>query len=135
MKLLIATIIGGLSLTACASANAGAPHVKYAANGQWVLNPNKCPDLVEDKRQRRAMRRDEAVDYSRRDVIEDKAERKRARRDEAVTNCPASAWEWRGPRYRKNYHPARPVKVNIYFHPVKRTYYRRNGNTKIVIRF
>jgi len=135
MKLLLTAIIGGLSLTACASANAGAPHVKYAANGQWVLNPNKCPDLVEDKRQRRAMRRDEAYDRSRRDVAEDRKERKNARRDEAVTNCPASAWEWHGPSYRKGYHPVRPIKVNIYYQPSKRTYYRRNGNKKVVIRF
>ena len=63
-------------------------------------------------------------------MIEDWKERKNARRDEAVTNCPARAWEWHGPRYRKSYHPARPIKVNVYFHPTKRTYYRRHGHKK-----
>ena len=138
MKLLTITLLAGLTLSACATANATPPPgtVKYASGGgHWVLNPNKCPDLVEDRRQRRAMRRDEAYDRSRRDVIEDWTERKNARRDEAVTNCPARAWEWHGPRYRKSYHPARPVKVNVYFHPTKRAYYRRHGHKRVVIRF
>jgi len=135
MKLLLAAMIGSLSLTACANANAQAVHTKHAAHGQWVLNPNKCPDLVEDRRQRRAMRRDEAVDHSRRDVAEDWKERKNARRDEAVTNCPTSAWEWHGPHNRRNYRPARPIKANIFYHPEKRIYYRKNGHKKVTIQF
>lgn len=137
MKTILATTLITLSMTACASANAHSqPHtVKYAANGNWVLNPNKCPDLVEDRRDRRESRRDEAYDRGPRDVIEDWVDRKESRRDEAITNCPASAWEWHGPRYRRNLHPKRPVRVQIYYQPHKRVYYRRTGSKRIVIRF
>ncbi len=130
MKSVFLTLATCMSLSACASTPA------YAKPpGQWVLNPNKCPDLVEDRRQRRAMRRDEAYDRGPVDVIEDWVERKEARRDEAVTRCPARAWEWHGPRYRAHYHPPRPKTVNIYYHPKKRTYYRHSGHRRIVIKF
>lgn len=116
MKTLLATTLVALSLTACASANAHTP----ARKGHWVLNLNKCPDLVEDRRDRRESRRDEAYDRGPRDVIEDWVDRKESRRDEAVTNCPASAWEWRGPKYRKNLHPRRP-RTRQYFLSPKQT--------------
>jgi len=131
MKPVLLTLAACMSLSACAST----PAFAKSPNGHWQLNPNKCPDLVEDKRQRRAMRRDEAHDKGPRDVIEDWVERKNARKDQAVTRCPASAWEWRGPRYRVKYHAPRPVSVNVYFHTKKRTYYRKNGNRRVVIRF
>ncbi len=137
MKTIFVTTCLALSMTACAAANAHPParQVHYAPNGSWVLNPNKCPDLVEDRRDRRESRRDEAYDRGRRDVIEDWFDRRESRRDEAVTNCPASAWEWHGPRYRPHVHPVRPVHVQIYYHPQKRIYYRRNGHRRIVVRF
>jgi len=139
MKTIIITIGACIAVGACASAHANPPHktVQYAANGQghWKLNPNKCPDLVEDRRQRRAMRRDRAHTHGLLDVIEDWTEQANARRDEAVTNCPARAWEWVGPRYRPKHHAPRPASGRIYYHPTKRTYYRHSGNRRIVIRF
>ena len=59
-------------LAACASA---APS---AAAGEWQLNPRLCPDLVEDRIDRRTT-------LSARDVREDIRDAKRV-------NCPASAW-------------------------------------------
>ncbi len=141
MKTIIITLSACIALGAGVSANAKPLHktvkyaAKYAAGGQWKLNPNKCPDLVEDRRQRRAMRRDEAHTYGLRDVIEDWNERENARQDEAVTNCPARAWEWVGPRYRPKHHAPRPVSGRIFYHPQKRVYYRAHGKRRIVIRF
>ena len=135
MKPILLTLTACMSLSACASTQARAQPPSQHIVGHWRLNPNKCPDLIEDRRQRRAMRRDEAYDRGRRDVIEDWIERKEARRDEAVTRCPPSAWEWHGPRYKVKYHAPRPVSVNIYYHPKKHVYYRHKGNRRIVIRF
>ncbi|HFB55060.1 MAG TPA: hypothetical protein ENJ46_03970 [Hellea balneolensis] len=131
MKKTILIIAGIAVLGACSSTPAQA----HPQGGQWVLNPYKCPDLVEDRRQRQAARYDEAYDRGPRDVYEDRIERRNMRRDEAVTHCPASAWEWRGPRYRVHYHAPRPVAVNIYYQPHKHRYYRHHGNKKIVINF
>ena len=64
-----------VGLAACASAPAPA----HAAGG-WQLNPRLCPDLVEDRIDRR-------VTYSRRDLREDI-------RDARRVNCPASAWTY-----------------------------------------
>lgn len=61
----------------------------------WRLDPRLCPDLVEDRYDRR-------VAYSRRDVREDY-------RDARIVNCPARAWVWTGPTYGARFHPARPV--------------------------
>lgn len=138
MKLYLLTFAGVMSLAGCASAHAHPHHgpgPAYAASGNWVLNPLKCPDLVEDWRDRRESRRDEAYDRGPRDVIEDWYDRRESRRDEAVTRCPASAWEWHGPRYRKHYHAPRPKSVHIYYHPHKHVYYRRHGHKRIVVRF
>ncbi|HHL42369.1 MAG TPA: hypothetical protein ENJ42_02020 [Hellea balneolensis] len=139
MKILSITISGFLLLSGCSTASASpAQPIRYAqapGAGHWVLNPNKCPDLREDRRQRRAMRKDEAYDRSLYDVVEDWFEREEQRRDEAVTRCPARAWEWHGPRYRPHIHPARPVAVNIYYHPTRHVYYHKNGRRRVVIRF
>jgi hypothetical protein len=139
MKTIILTLSACLAIGACASANASPSHkaVKYAANGQgqWKLNPRKCPDLMEDRRQRRAMRRDKAHTRGPLDLIEDWTESANARRDEAVTNCPARAWKWVGPRYRPGHHAPRPTSGRIYYHPKKRIYYRHQGTRRIVIRF
>lgn len=132
MKLVIVSLLmsAGLAATSAAEAHPG------GHQGRWVLNPAKCPDLVEDWRDRRESRRDERYDRNRRDVREDRRDRRESRRDEAVTRCPASAYEWRGPRYRAKYHPARPRAVAVYYNPYQRQYYRRgHGGGRIIIRF
>ncbi len=60
--------------------------------GEWKINPRACPDLMEDRADRREDRRDARVDYGRRDRVEDRYDRRENRRDEAVTVCPASAF-------------------------------------------
>jgi len=133
--LLILTLASPLALMACSSANAHSAH--YSAHvkpkGQWVLNPRKCPDLVEDYRDRRESRRDEAFDRNRRDVVEDIRDRRESRRDEAVTVCPASAWDWHGSKYRANHHVARPVKVKVYYNPHKKRHYHKYGQKHVAI--
>ncbi|RZV34622.1 MAG: hypothetical protein EX271_13480 [Acidimicrobiales bacterium] len=136
MKLYLMTLVGVASLSACSTAQAHAAHnFAYGKSGGWVLNPAKCPDLVEDWRDRRESRRDEAYDHGPRDVIEDWVDRRESRRDEAVTYCPARAWEWRGGRYVAHKHGPRPVRVNIFYHPHKRTYYHKHGHRHIAVRF
>lgn len=73
-----------------------------ASAGEWRLNPNKCPDLREDRWDRRE-------DHGRYDRRED-------RRDERVINCPARAWYYvpsRGERHGYYSHP-RPREVIVY---------------------
>lgn len=82
-----------------------------AAYGEWRLDPRRCPDLREDRRDRR-------VTTSRRDLRED-------RRDERVTRCPASAWVWTGDDRR--YAPQRPNYGSIYFGRDGNVYARYNG--------
>lgn len=136
MKLYLMTLVGVASLAGCVSANAQpAPYVAYGKTSGWVLNPAKCPDLVEDWRDRRESRRDEAYDHGPRDVIEDWVDRRESRRDEAVTNCPARAWEWRGGRYIAHTHGPRPSYVKIYYHPHRKTYYHKHGHRRIAVRF
>jgi len=60
--------------------------------GEWKLNARACPDLLEDHWDRREDRRDERVDYGRRDRVEDRFDRRENRRDEAVTVCPIRAF-------------------------------------------
>lgn len=87
----------------------------------WRFVPGRCPDLVEDYRDRRESRRDERHDYSRRDIREDRRDRRESRRDESVTVCPASAWVWDGPR---RYRTARPVAAPVYYDYRAHRYYR-----------
>lgn len=78
MKILLAGLAGlGLTL---ASMPADAAHLYRAA---------PCFDRVEDRADRRESRRDERIDYSRRDVREDQRDRRESRRDEAVDHCRA----------------------------------------------
>lgn len=109
-----AAALGGIALAASATADAG----------EWRLNPNLCPDLIED-------RIDRSVTYNARDLREDV-------RDARRVNCPASAWyyvpgprervraniRYTGPRFvyvgRRTYYAPRrralrPVRVNIRF--------------------
>jgi len=127
-----------LGLTACSTASAhphyaAAPSAKGSSKGQWVLNPRKCPDLVEDWRDRQESRRDEAYDRGPRDVAEDWRDRRESRRDEAVTVCPASAWEWHGPAYKRHYHAPRPVKVNVYYSPKRKRHYHRYRGKRVTV--
>ena len=111
----------GLFAAGCVSAPAQA-HAVPAYAGQWRFEPSRCPDLVEDWRDRRESRRDERVDLGPLDRAEDRRDRRESRRDERVTVCPASAWVWDGPhRYRP---AARPVASAVYYDWRARHYYR-----------
>ncbi|PQA88065.1 hypothetical protein [Hyphococcus luteus] len=66
--------------------------------GEWKLNPRACPDLVEDRYDRREDRRDARVDTGRRDRMEDRFDRRENRRDRAVTICPARAFYYQPSR-------------------------------------
>ncbi len=75
-----------LLLSACALAGAACA-TPAAQAGEWRLVASRCPDLVEDRRDRR-------VAWSRADLREDA-------RDVRVTRCPASAFVYvPGPRER-----------------------------------
>ena len=96
-----------------------------AHSGEWRFHPERCPDLVEDYRDRRESRRDERYDRGPLDRIEDRFDRRESRRDESVTVCPASAWVWHGA---KRYRTARPAGVKIYYDGRARHYYRFGPN-------
>ena len=66
--------------------------------GEWKFNPRACPDLVEDRYDRREDRRDARVNYGRRDRVEDRFDRRENRRDEAITICPARAFYYQPSR-------------------------------------
>ncbi|MEM9496020.1 MAG: hypothetical protein AAGA09_08450 [Pseudomonadota bacterium] len=63
-----------------------------ALAGEWKLDRRACPDLVEDRLDRREDRRDRRVTWSRRDAREDRRDARENRRDEAFTICPVSAF-------------------------------------------
>lgn len=121
-------IVGGLgvALAVCATAPAHA--------GQWVLDPARCPDLVEDRLDRAESRRDRRVNRGPLDRLEDRRDARESRRDEAVTACPASAWVWQGRRAPAR--PPRPAAVQVYFDPVDAVYFRRGprGNRIVLVR-
>lgn len=77
MKMLVASL-AGLSLTLAAMPADAHRRAHYP-----------CWDRIEDRADRAESRRDERVDYSRRDVREDRRDRRESRRDEAVDHCPA----------------------------------------------
>jgi len=92
---------GLLASLACAGAACAHPAPAYAAGG-WHLVAARCPDLVEDRFDRR-------VTWSRADLRED-------RRDARRVRCPASAYIWTGPaRYAARY-PA-PADAVVYVGP------------------
>ncbi|MHA7871113.1 MAG: hypothetical protein ACX939_02055 [Hyphococcus sp.] len=110
-------------LMAAGAALFGAGCVTYATPayaGEWRFNPARCPDLVEDFRDRRESRRDERVDRGPLDRAEDRWDRRESRRDERVTVCPASAWTWHG----RGYRVARPAAAAVYYDRRARQYYR-----------
>lgn len=105
-----AAALGGIALAASATASAGS----------WQLNPNLCPDLVED-------RIDRSITTSRADLREDY-------RDMSRVNCPASAWVYvpsAGERVRRAVRYTGPTAIYVgrtgyYTAPVRRGYrYRR----------
>ena len=102
----IAAGCAGLIVVGCAAAPAPA-HA-----GAWRFVPSRCPDLVEDWRDRRESRIDERYDFGPLDRAEDRRDRRESRRDERVTVCPASAWVWDGPR---RYRVARPAAAAVYY--------------------
>ncbi len=82
MKKLIAMLVGtGLVLSA-----------SPAFAGEWRLDARRCADIREDWRDARENRRDERIDYGRRDWVEDRYDRREDRRDRVVTVCPRSAF-------------------------------------------
>lgn len=104
-----------------------------AVAGEWRLDASRCPDLVEDVRDRHESRRDERYDHGRRDRIEDRIDRRESRRDERVTVCPRRAWVWHG----RGYRPARPEAAIIYFDARERHFYRfgpRQARIRVVVR-
>jgi len=121
-----------MGLSACSTASA---HSAHNESGYWKLNPYKCPDLVEDWRDRRESRIDEAYDRGPRDVAEDIRDRRESRRDEAHTWCPASAWEWYGPAYKTHFHAPRPKYAKIYYNSHKKHYYRKHGHKHVKVRW
>ena len=129
--------IGGMTTTvfvaAFATMGCASAHPTRAA-GEWRFQPSRCPDLVEDVRDRRESRRDERYDRSVADVIEDRIDRRESRRDERVTVCPASAWVWSGPA---RYRTARPASVVVYYDRRDRHYYRygpKRARVRVAIR-
>ena len=119
------------ALIGCAS-NTAEAYTHPGATG-WVLNPNLCPDLIEDRQERRAARRDERVVTSRRDLREDRRQRRQMARDEAVTVCPAKAWRWAGVRSTRVV--PRPAAAAIYYNARDDRYYFRNGRKAVIVRF
>lgn len=108
-------IVAALSLgtIACTSSASASP-------GYWRLDPSKCPDLRED-------RRDRAVNRGPRDRAED-------RRDRRYINCPARAWDYIGPRPRSA-RAVPPAYNAIYFDRDGRVFGVRDGRSiRIVIR-
>ena len=97
MKKLIAILVGtGLVLGA-----------SPAFAGEWRLDARRCADIREDGRDARENRRDERIDYGRRDRVEDRYDRREDRRDRAVTVCPRSAFyfvDGRRDEHRRRHH-------------------------------
>lgn len=117
----------GLFAAGCVSAS-GPAHA-----GEWRFHPERCPDLVEDVRDRRESRRDERYDHGLRDRAEDRADRRESRRDERVTVCPKTAWVHHGSSKHRS---ARPAAIVIYYDPYKHQYYRYgSGGARIFIAF
>ena len=111
----------------------GAACATPAYAGEWRLDPARCPDLVEDRRDRRESRRDERYDRGPLDRIEDRVDRRESRRDERVTVCPRSAWVWHGGGRRA----ARPVAATVYYDPIDAVYFRkgpRGARVRVVVR-
>ena len=95
-----------------------------ASAGEWRFHPERCPDLVEDYRDRVESRRDERVNRGPLDRLEDRLDRRESRRDERVTVCPRSAWVWHG----RGKRTAKPAAVVAYYDWRAHRYYRKGRN-------
>ncbi len=96
------------------------------ASGEWRFDADRCPDLVEDRRDRAESRRDERRDNGRADRAEDRADRRESRRDERVTECPSDAWSYYGPDNGRR--AQRPAPASVYFDERDRYYYRESAD-------
>ena len=124
----LSVVAAGLLGAGCVSATTPA----YA--GEWRFHPERCPDLVEDVRDRRESRRDERYDRGPIDRREDRLDRRESRRDERVTVCPASAWVYHGDR---RYRTARPAAIAVYYDPRSYNYYRygpKRARVRVIVR-
>lgn len=116
-KLIIAaTTFGCIACAATPTAPAAS-----AQTALWRINAAACPDLIEDRldrredvRDRREDRRDRAVNRGPLDRLEDRLDsrenrrdRREDRRDARVINCPASAYTYIGTAPR----PVRPTRI------------------------
>lgn len=129
----VALHVGFLGLLAAGCVAAPRP-VHAAPAGEWRFYPERCPDLVEDWRDRKESRRDERYDHGPADRREDRADRLESRRDERVTVCPANAWRWHGPTRYRTARPAAPV---VYYDWRAHHYYRYGpdrARVRIVVR-
>lgn len=94
------------------------------AGGYWTLNPSACPDLVEDRIDRR-------ITWSRADLRED-------RRDVRRVRCPARAYSYvPGPRERaarRAFHPDAVVLVGPGRTYLVRDTHGRDIDVRIVVR-
>lgn len=109
-----------LALSALAGLTAACAGSAQAAPGEWRLDPRRCPDLVEDRVDRRVTR-------GRADLRED-------RRDARVINCPARAWVWTGSRRGVRTDPARPAVTAITVRPGGYYYRPRRGADFVAVR-
>lgn len=100
------------------------PNDRY--DGEWRFSADRCPDLVEDRRDRAESRRDERYDNGPADRAEDRADRRESRRDERVTECPPDAWSYYGPNNGRR--AQRPGPVAVYYDRNDRYYYRDGPN-------
>lgn len=123
MKKIIAAIAGAGFVLGAAPAFAG----------EWRLDARRCADIREDWRDARENRRDERIDYSRRDRAEDRYDRREDRRDRAITVCPRSAFYYapgrddhgryyRAPRLRLSYD--RQLRMHYRYDHGRRIYVR-----------
>lgn len=116
-----------------------------ALAGEWKFNPRACPDLVEDRYDRREDRRDARFNAGRRDRVEDRFDRRENRRDAAVTICPISAfyyvpdrWENRGwsraGRYGRDRAYGRNARPPLQYDRRMRMHFRYADGRKIFVR-
>lgn len=96
-----------------------------ASAGTWRLDPSRCPDLREDRYDRRH-------NDGWRDRRED-------RRDERVVRCPARAWyyvpdRYERTRYDRDYRPGYAPR-DVYINRHGRPYYVDRGGSRITLDF
>ncbi|XBQ16542.1 MAG: hypothetical protein ABL308_01400 [Oceanicaulis sp.] len=99
-NLMKTTLLACAAGAAAACAAPAAPHAHASAYGEWRLAAPRCPDLVEDRIDRRIV-------WSRADLRED-------RRDARVVECPANALVWvPSPNARRALAPIHPGAVLV----------------------